>query len=493
MAEECINESAATSSSLYNWWPDLQANSISSWGTNNPWSQQNNSSNSSCEEDVSMFTTYTNVSNQSGISVESSRRLVESVSTNELVGETGSDNQNWSHVVLTGGSSGELQNSQDVGENLVDEFSSKNFPIRMFDPPYDYLKKMDNGWDFTSSLYLNCTNKQLNESSVETERLSKLSNSVCNHQFGSCSCNTSLSSILKHSVNSLMSSGGNMDRNFSSMSCRNGHEMKVENIQGGSEARGTAFPRLFSSSNGGTDFQMSSYIKNTAVGGDRGRYHSGLILPDTQWNDSKTLADLITFSSYSNKPLMDVNSSKSHMETLNLSDSKKREFQSTIATSSTVTRSNGRAQRIRSEGKKKRSEESSGTVVKKPMLQHPTVSSTKTQVPKVKLTEKITTLQQIVSPFGKTDTASVLWEAICCVKFLQGQIQLLSNPYMKSNPCKDPWGGVDRGDMEADLRSRAIVSIFDVWCPLSLLVSGGSRVEVLLWRMLTGQQSNIDR
>lgn len=101
MAEECNESSvAATASSLYNWWPDLHLNSLSSWSTNNPWSQQNNSSNSSGEEDVSMFTTYTNVSNQSGVSVESSRRLVESASTNELVGETGSDDQPWSHVIL---------------------------------------------------------------------------------------------------------------------------------------------------------------------------------------------------------------------------------------------------------------------------------------------------------------------------------------------------------------------------------------------------------
>lgn len=101
MAEECHERTAAaTSSSLYNWLPDLHASSLSSWSTNNPWSQQNNSSNSSGEEDISMFTTYTNVSNQSGFSVESSHRLVESVSTNELVSETGSDNHSWSHLVL---------------------------------------------------------------------------------------------------------------------------------------------------------------------------------------------------------------------------------------------------------------------------------------------------------------------------------------------------------------------------------------------------------
>ncbi|XP_022850941.1 transcription factor bHLH112-like isoform X2 [Olea europaea var. sylvestris] len=468
MAEECHERTAAaTSSSLYNWLPDLHASSLSSWSTNNPWSQQNNSSNSSGEEDISMFTTYTNVSNQSGFSVESSHRLVESVSTNELVSETGSDNHSWSHLVLNG-CNGDLQNSKYVGENLLDEFSSKNLPVKMFDPQHDYLKKMDNEWDLTNFRYLNCTNKQLNESSDETERLNKLSNSFCNqctssyhHQFGLCSCNTSLSSVLKNCGNSLMSSRGNMDKNFSSiLSDRNSREMKVENIGGGSEATGTAFPRLFSSANEGSKYQMTS-IKNTAIGGDHGRYHSGLNQPDNQWNNT-------------NKPWIDINSSKSDLETLNLSDSKKRlqqtSYPSTIATSSTdITRSNVRAQRIRNhEGKKKRSEESSGTctVAKKPMLQHPTVSSTKTQAPKVKLTDKITVLQQIVSPFGKTDTASVLWEAICYIRFLQEQIQLLSNPYMKNNSCKDPWGGLDMVDMEVDdLKSRGLCLVPISWAP----------------------------
>ena len=43
---------------------------------------------------------------------------------------------------------------------------------------------------------------------------------------------------------------------------------------------------------------------------------------------------------------------------------------------------------------------------------------TQHQSPKVNLGEKIMALQQIMSPFGKTDTASVLLETITYIKFL---------------------------------------------------------------------------
>ncbi|CAN1775036.1 Transcription factor bHLH123 [Linum perenne] len=54
------------------------------------------------------------------------------------------------------------------------------------------------------------------------------------------------------------------------------------------------------------------------------------------------------------------------------------------------------------------------------------------KVRKEKMGDRITALQQLVSPFGKTDTASVLSEAIEYIKFLHDQIGVLSTPYMKS-------------------------------------------------------------
>ncbi|KAM1582892.1 hypothetical protein ACFX10_030571 [Malus domestica] len=54
------------------------------------------------------------------------------------------------------------------------------------------------------------------------------------------------------------------------------------------------------------------------------------------------------------------------------------------------------------------------------------------KVRKEKMGDRITALQQLVSPFGKTDTASVLSEAIEYIKFLHEQVNVLSTPYMKS-------------------------------------------------------------
>ncbi|XP_042941116.1 transcription factor bHLH153 isoform X2 [Carya illinoinensis] len=51
---------------------------------------------------------------------------------------------------------------------------------------------------------------------------------------------------------------------------------------------------------------------------------------------------------------------------------------------------------------------------------------------KDKLGERIVTLQQLVSPYGKTDTASVLLEAMEYIQFLHEQV--LSAPYLQSTP-----------------------------------------------------------
>uniref|UniRef100_A0A0E0H4F9 BHLH domain-containing protein n=1 Tax=Oryza nivara TaxID=4536 RepID=A0A0E0H4F9_ORYNI len=89
------------------------------------------------------------------------------------------------------------------------------------------------------------------------------------------------------------------------------------------------------------------------------------------------------------------------------------------------------------------------------------------QSPKVKLGEKITALQQIVSPFGKTDTASVLLETITYIKFLHEQIQLFSQPYMTNSTNKGHihWGGEGKrkAGLEHDLRGRGLCLVPVSW------------------------------
>ncbi|KAL5768809.1 hypothetical protein ACOSP7_015353 [Xanthoceras sorbifolium] len=72
-----------------------------------------------------------------------------------------------------------------------------------------------------------------------------------------------------------------------------------------------------------------------------------------------------------------------------------------------------------------------GGAVKKARVQ-PSSTQPTFKVRKEKLGDRITALHQLVSPFGKTDTASVLLEAIGYIRFLQSQIEALSLPYLGS-------------------------------------------------------------
>ncbi|XP_020263988.1 transcription factor bHLH68 isoform X2 [Asparagus officinalis] len=75
---------------------------------------------------------------------------------------------------------------------------------------------------------------------------------------------------------------------------------------------------------------------------------------------------------------------------------------------------------------------STGSPYKKARVQASSAQST-FKVRKEKLGDRITALHQLVSPFGKTDTASVLLEAIGYIRFLQSQIEALSSPYLASS------------------------------------------------------------
>ncbi|URE11778.1 HLH [Musa troglodytarum] len=75
----------------------------------------------------------------------------------------------------------------------------------------------------------------------------------------------------------------------------------------------------------------------------------------------------------------------------------------------------------------------SGAALKKARVQTSSAQSS-LKVRKEKLGDRIAALHQLVSPFGKTDTASVLLEAIGYIRFLQGQIERLIPLHPIPNP-----------------------------------------------------------
>ncbi|XP_074586415.1 uncharacterized protein LOC141842099 isoform X1 [Curcuma longa] len=141
------------------------------------------------------------------------------------------------------------------------------------------------------------------------------------------------------------------------------------------------------------------------------------------WTGTRSLSDGISFTGCLNNPPLEGSASSN--------------------------RRNGRTFTTTSEGKRKRPDDSSERLLKKSKYDNSTASSVK--APKMKLTDKITALQQLVSPFGKTDTASVLFETYNCIKILHEQVQLLSDPYIKSSSSK--WSG--RDGEEGDSRDKS--------------------------------------
>ncbi|KAL6531771.1 hypothetical protein OROMI_028134 [Orobanche minor] len=88
-------------------------------------------------------------------------------------------------------------------------------------------------------------------------------------------------------------------------------------------------------------------------------------------------------------------------------------------------------------------------------------------VKKEKLGERITALQQLVYPFGKTDTSSVLHEAFSYIRFLHDQVQVLCSPYLQHRSAssdeeeepRHPEGEVKPESeriKDGDLRSRGL-------------------------------------
>ncbi|KAL8507513.1 hypothetical protein ACS0TY_018161 [Phlomoides rotata] len=100
------------------------------------------------------------------------------------------------------------------------------------------------------------------------------------------------------------------------------------------------------------------------------------------------------------------------------------------------------------------------SAIKRPRVDTPS-SLPAFKVRKEKLGDRVTALQQLVSPFGKTDTASVLHEAIEYIKLLHDQVTVLSTPYLnnRSPPLQYQKGADKINDQEEamkDLRSKGL-------------------------------------
>ncbi|KAI4296546.1 hypothetical protein L6164_036495 [Bauhinia variegata] len=110
---------------------------------------------------------------------------------------------------------------------------------------------------------------------------------------------------------------------------------------------------------------------------------------------------------------------------------------------------------------------------KRPRIETPSPLPT-FKVRKEKLGDRITALQQLVSPFGKTDTASVLHEAIEYIKFLHDQVNVLSTPYLKNGaPIQLQQ---DTEGSKQDLRSRGLCLV-----PISSTVPVANETTADFW------------
>ncbi|XP_065001655.1 transcription factor bHLH110-like [Musa acuminata AAA Group] len=470
MAEEAFETSVASSSSVSanSWW-EIPANSVATRSSVSQWPRPSLRSASSCDEDnisVCNTTSFTDVSPHSGLSMNSS-----SVG---LSGEPVENHHLWNQVLLNVGSGGDMRGNHDDddGENLLEVMTSKGFtPDEMFEPACDYLKKLDGSWEFENPLSLNSLKKQLGNytgsTMVQVAGVTKdISEMVSNRSIAPP--NPQLDRHVAPSACGFPITPPMAQYSTSNVAHANHEILHSPSYPDGDMARGRStghmsyYDRIIKAESHHQDMgaAATSFLRNgvgyhqvSAVGLDNKFCAAGT--SELPWTSTRSLSDLISFSGCLNKLPVDVlRPSRPYLKGSDSSDTRKHGHDSSS------TRGNGMVSGA-SEGKKKRSEESSETVSKKSKHENSAASSLKLQAPKVRLADKITALQQLVSPFGKTDTASVLLETINCIRVLQEQVQLLSDPFMKSSASKDhsSWGEMERkekAEAKLDLRSKGL-------------------------------------
>ncbi|OWM82282.1 transcription factor bHLH111 [Punica granatum] len=396
----------------------------------------NPSLSSPCEDDVSISTSsFTNASGHSALTVESSGRppikTTASSSDELMIGDHGNNHHLWSHFLLSDAPDEDLHKYEpEIRENLMDAVSSKSAsPGGIFEQAAcDYLKKLDNSyWDNpVDKEYMNSNGSSF----IEEERLSKLSDLLTS--------DWSIATPHEYTMHLLSdyTPGGMMGGRDSDRHPYKGHD-------------------------------NPSIEREAAYRNGTGKYASNIGLHQNgnkliSCGNTRSLADLISFSSrLISKPSLDVKVPRP-ISTPNV---KSKQGLKSTSTSTQVNGRSGHRSGTTNEGKRKRSSCEDSTSSDKLQKKHKHENSSSVSIPKapkVKLGDRIATLQQIVSPFGKTDTASVLMEAIAYIKFLQEQVQLLiSNPYLKTNPRREyPWGGgLERKEVKVDLRSRGLCLI----------------------------------
>ncbi|XP_028549499.1 transcription factor bHLH112 isoform X2 [Dendrobium catenatum] len=98
---------------------------------------------------------------------------------------------------------------------------------------------------------------------------------------------------------------------------------------------------------------------------------------------------------------------------------------------------------------------------------HPTLKVRKARRKTQNIGVYITVLQKLVSPFGKTDTASVLHEASVYIKAMHERIKLLSKTHLESIPHDLVDQGMNNG---RDQRSESLRGMGLCLVPISPLI-----------------------